>query len=1115
MAKRHTGGRSLQLILLWSLVTVATRVMAKATNSSSTEQYSYFQELRGKAWSEGNIVESVTRPNSGVIRVIDAGDGSDGEAYRLCPLTSILPYTSVRKTISTNTSSTTTTRGLLDTLHKQRPGVVSDTVSILVAQHVWNTQMAQAISPSVSDLSTAPCNVRFTNTFFDTQSNPIRTTAYLSSIFRSSQKKPCAVLGPFTSAATVPTAVLSSVYNTPQMGYGLASIVDLSDTEQYPYYHRIMASTDVEARAVLEYIVKNLQATEEGVFHIGLIHSSDSNGHSFSKSVTDLVVSSPDWSSQMVVEKVAISFDAHLDKQQEDNTDISSAIRRLKSTGYKYMLAAVLEEQYSFVMEEAFKQGIAGGDGDYFWMVTGMDLLSLQQIINVASEKSISSRGEGAGEDVSTSALLDASNGMGVFQWKPAGEGANCCVEGESLSSGYEFFRAACRTAIKDPSFQSYAIQNLPPDVKALLLKDTGTDEIMFEHLEAEPTTFGYALYDAVITLGRAACQVTPPGDEATDSYLFDGPELSAAISNVAFDNDTGASGPVSFDAATRTRQHNTYGMYNLLSAPKTATTTTTTSQAPATTLVNQLSSQYSETNGEWTLVTPFVYSSGSTEVPPSLPPVNYNPNYIGQGARVTGWILCGCIIFLGLLCSAWTVYQQARVPVIDASGQMFLHSTVVGCIVVACSIIPLSLEEPVVDSISGLNTACQATPWLYHTGFALIISGMLAKTYMLYTIGRTKHDSTTLRLSSTQDVMNAESTKFLLAFCICFSVTFLMLLTQQLVAPLEWDRVPLLIVDEYNRNLQTYGTCTSQNFALEEATKAFIFVWNTLLLLVGNIVAYRSRNFRTEYKESHYITLILASILQSHLISFPIMIVVSRSPSARFWVNTCIVVVITCSTLGLLFVPKVLAVRNIWKDDEKVRIFLQARAQATVEGRAQGQEQFTAQMDTDEFYNDGTRGRGVQRRSSVFGRLRTTLRSSLAFGDGGGSGVGGRNVSFNDNFSGTDPVRRRSSVRPPPSILRQSPATTAAGGRQGSSVDPPTVQELQSQLETIRKSNMELEERNEQLRERLNNKAAETGSIAATEPSTSNPIPNPTTTNITDEQNNDTTPHPPQSQAS
>jgi len=917
--------------------------------------YSYYHDLDLQRFSLADLVSSARGPNGGVVKVTPQAGDDDEVFYRICPVTSLLPYT----IFSSATSKVDSVSGEFevsdDSKPLHRPGVISDTASILLAKHIWNTRKAPALD----------CNVRFTSRFFDTQTSPIRTTAYLSSEFRDVDRRPCAVLGPFTSTATTPTAILSSVYETPQLGYGMAASVDLSNDEQYPYYHRMIGSTDTEAIAVLNYILTFLDKTKEDIHHFGLIHSTDSNGNSFAKSITDLIASSPDGSktssSQMVIEKVAISFDSY-----EGDEDISKAISRLKSTGYKYIMTAVREEQFIPVIREALRQGLAGNN-EILWFIADMDYRYLEDQFSRAPD----------GVELSK-----ASQGAAVFQWTAS-----------SSSSGYVAFKQAYHNAMRDPEFLNFVFSNVPQDVMSSL---PSKDALLNQLIDESPTVFGYSLHDAILSLGMAACSTKSVNGTSPESYLFTGPDVTKALNNITISD--GASGPVSFDPITRTRLQNTYAVYNIAASGRGI-------------MKIQLSAEYSESYERWNVKSPFVYPGYTYKVPPSLPPIDYNPHYIGKAARITGIVLCGLIIVLALLCSFWVVYQRLRTPVIQASGEFFLHSTVLGCIIMATSIIPLSLDESVVESTDVLDSACQATPWLYYIGLAIIYSGMLMKTWLLYQIKR-KHNK---GITSGEDMINVTPMRLVGSFALCFSATFVVLLVQDLLAPLEWERISMLIFDQYNRSLQSYGTCSSSNSSLEDATKAIIFVWNTCLLFTGNVLAYLSRSIRTEYKENHYIGLILASIMQSLFISFPIMIVVRTSPPARFWVNVGIVVVVTCSTLGLLFGPKFMAIKTLNEQERRDRA-VQERVER--EGRVQTRMNFVADMS-----ETAPSGNGTHRRGSVFRRI---------------SFVGGT-------------VRRGSYENGD-----EDPSLCATG------------QALQARLELIQSENKELEHQNEELRTKV-----------------------------------------------
>jgi hypothetical protein len=85
--------------------------------------------------------------------------------------------------------------------------------------------------------------------------------------------------------------------------------------------------------------------------------------------------------------------------------------------------------------------------------------------------------------------------------------------------------------------------------------------------------------------------------------------------------------------------------------------------------------------------------------------------------------------------------------------------------------------------------------------------------------------------------------------------------------------------------------------------------VFNLGLLVLANWWAYKARNVETEYHESTYIAISMASVLQAWCMGIPILIMVWDNPQGRFFVATGIVFVTSLAVLGLIFIPKCIAI--------------------------------------------------------------------------------------------------------------------------------------------------------------------------------------------------------------
>ncbi len=126
--------------------------------------------------------------------------------------------------------------------------------------------------------------------------------------------------------------------------------------------------------------------------------------------------------------------------------------------------------------------------------------------------------------------------------------------------------------------------------------------------------------------------------------------------------------------------------------------------------------------------------------------------------------------------------------------------------------------------------------------------------------------------------------------------------------APLQWHRKLGTATDIFGRVVESYGFCSSVQ-ALPFGI--VVLVLNHGVLIFFTAKAFFSRHIETEYLESRYIGVCLASVLQAWLMGIPILVVVWSNSKARFFVETGIVFVTSQSVLLLIYIPKMLAVKK------------------------------------------------------------------------------------------------------------------------------------------------------------------------------------------------------------
>jgi len=153
---------------------------------------------------------------------LDLIETADGEKYGLCHLSALFPYTQGNYVPSV--------QGF------------EDQVAVMLAAHHLNTGDGSVV-PEVQGLD-AHCPIRFTVEFADTEySEGTGLSRVVEQLYREdATQKPCAFIGPFRSAISIPTSIVTGLFGYPQISGGSTS-ADLDDTTQYPMYGRTVRTS--------------------------------------------------------------------------------------------------------------------------------------------------------------------------------------------------------------------------------------------------------------------------------------------------------------------------------------------------------------------------------------------------------------------------------------------------------------------------------------------------------------------------------------------------------------------------------------------------------------------------------------------------------------------------------------------------------------------------------------------------------------------------------------------------------------------------------------------------------------------------------------------------------
>ena len=284
----------------------------------------------------------------------------------------------------------------------------------------------------------------------------------------------------------------------------------------------------------------------------------------------------------------------------------------------------------------------------------------------------------------------------------------------ENPTTGYQKLRTAWREALADPEFDAYVRSKLPEPFKNFSNFDPNAE------FGLEPTQWSPLMYDAVAGLGLSMCRA------GAETEFFTGPSIYDYFRNLTFE---GTSGSVVVDPETGTRNFTTvtYVLWNVQNYAE---------LDGQGNVQFQLAPTYVHQNGKWNEIEgkTFVYGDNSTTVPNSLPPVSMDMNYIGEAGLIVGYILMGIVVSFSVASFVWLVWFHSD-KVVSSAQPLFLLMVCIGSFVMASTIVPLSLQEPI--SEAGLDIACMVSPWLYIVGSVITFSPLFAKTRGIHMVRR------------------------------------------------------------------------------------------------------------------------------------------------------------------------------------------------------------------------------------------------------------------------------------------------------------------------------------------------------------------------------------------
>ena len=223
-----------------------------------------------------------------------------------------------------------------------------------------------------------------------------------------------------------------------------------------------------------------------------------------------------------------------------------------------------------------------------------------------------------------------------------------------------------------------------------------------------------------------------------------------------------------------------------------------------------------------------------------------------------------------------------------------------------------------------------RATPH-YSIGFIITFGSLFAKVYRVSKLFNNK------RLKKIQITVADVSWPIL----VLLAVDGVILGVWQSMSPLVWQR-KVLTINAFRMPQESIGVCgirsplstgiflnpasfgSTQRISMDTPSQpiggwaflAPLVVLHVIVLLVGNVMSYRSRNISTKFQESKYIAICMVSNLQILVISIPILIIVGNNPMATTFVRAGVIFLNDLGVLLFIFLPKLGNVHLGWGNE-------------------------------------------------------------------------------------------------------------------------------------------------------------------------------------------------------
>jgi hypothetical protein len=540
---------------------------------------------------------------------------------------------------------------------------------------------SSAISDSISEL-TQDCDLFLTIDFRDPQFNAIISgrecqEAFLYSKEENTEKRPMAVVGPVRSEVSAVVAALGGAATrreTPDASSrfvgseGIPNISPASRSSQLENTEQYPLFGRPIPTNAGDAIALCLYLQSINVRQLAVLHVNDNYGVEFLVDV------------QREAEAFGIAI---FDAGYKDGLDeeLNNAIAQLKLSGCTYFFGIFSAGGWEPIVERLYEEGLLGRPQNV-WLFgeTVIDIFQKRLMLDSKRETNIAKAMNGTGIVLVNTPARE----LGIF-----------------------------KKMLEDFEGNVGLVEHYLSQHQRGILADRNVSMFRSNDFVPTPTIYSMMAYDAVMALGIGGCQAK--------ADLFTGPELFESFKQVEFD---GATGRVVFDKETGKRNPETvrHQIYNFI---------TETDEAGEVATVIPYKSKLITTVGNRSIEStrPFVFNGGNTTPPLGQLLPNEDLNLASNGVRSICWAASGTVLLFSFYCTLWTIMRR-KTPVVRSSQPIFLVILCAGTFIMGCSIIPVTLQEPISQSF--LDAACMLDIYLLSVGFSTTFAALFSKTWRI-----------------------------------------------------------------------------------------------------------------------------------------------------------------------------------------------------------------------------------------------------------------------------------------------------------------------------------------------------------------------------------------------